>query len=576
MAGAAQTGNRACCGQELPELRPPETVMRLSRLGAFFPHRLSFMRVLIRRLAGQRAAMTVPVCALDKEGYGHVVLCLPLCGRIYSLIAYSRPLADDERTDRVIATRWDASFCLFDGIPDEDDIAQLGTQVTRQEAGRYDARILVLSRANKSVRLFASVVDALASGRQPDRHLLQQTGYLMRTTAVYGNGKFGIADRDKLAAYDGLEGAFQAEMLCVFLIREFTLFLADYCAHKKGGDGAVRLSSENRRYLGVGNSTGLGMAPFLVTHPCLLNSWIMAREVALARVCALPEAQARQLERLKILLERARRHCDEWQVADRLQMQRILCLRAELATLAGDLDRNPLAAALPFADLQARTAGCSAELQELVVSLLIELAPEQVDALADCMASPLVPRLDPSMRLSQLSALLTEHYSWVDENVPDDRDSDAQFWYVSAAKLEPRLGLRYEEPGAECEMPFNIPAYIRALQARLVLCDETQTVASFLLACPEHRHIIRRVQSIAFHPYGEIRDNLVAASCRPIDLLRCKLSFFGAGKFDPKSDKWTRITLYQGAPTADQLASGHVDDLDDWLFALAPPAGPGP
>ena len=29
------------CGQALPPLRPPDEVMKLSRLGSFFPHRLA-------------------------------------------------------------------------------------------------------------------------------------------------------------------------------------------------------------------------------------------------------------------------------------------------------------------------------------------------------------------------------------------------------------------------------------------------------------------------------------------------------------------------------------------------------
>ena len=78
------------------------------------------------------------------------------------------------------------------------------------------------------------------------------------------------------------------------------------------------------------------------------------------------------------------------------------------------------------------------------------------------------------------------------------------------------------------------------------------------------------MQTTARYPYGEIRDNLVDGDCRPIDLLRCKLSFFGASKFDPKSDRWTRITLYQGAPTAADLGHPDKKDLDDWLFALYP------
>ena len=277
---AAQT---RICGADLPALRAPDQVMTLSRLGSFFPHRLSFMRSFIRRVAAEGAVMTTEVSALDKDGYGHMVLCLPVGGQVFSLIAFSRPLDPSDRTDRVIATKWDASFCLFDGVPGAADIAALSDEVTHQEAGLYHDKVLTLSRANKSVRLFTHVVDQLAAGHQPDKDKLTATGYLMRTTAVYGNGKFGIADRDKVMGYAGLTGPFQIEMLTVFLIREFTMLLAEHCARQKGGDKAARFDPAIRRYIGVGNSTGLGMAPFLVTHPCLIHSWIMAREVALAR-----------------------------------------------------------------------------------------------------------------------------------------------------------------------------------------------------------------------------------------------------------------------------------------------------
>jgi hypothetical protein len=108
------------------------------------------------------------------------------------------------------------------------------------------------------------------------------------------------------------------------------------------------------------------------------------------------------------------------------------------------------------------------------------------------------------------------------------------------------------------------------LKSALATVEEDELVAAFLLRAPEFRNILRRIQTIDKFPYGEIRDNLVGAHCRPIDLLRCKLSFFGASKFDPKSDKWTRITLYQGAPTAADLATAPSHDLDDWLFPLRP------
>ena len=555
-------------------LRDPDEVMTLARMGSGFPHRLSFMRSFIRRVSDGKTRMTVAARALDREGYGHAVLTLPLGGRDYSLIAFSRPLDDADRTDRVIATRWDASFCLFDGIPGDRDIDGLADMVTRQEAGRYHQKVLTLSRANKSVRLFGHVVEELARGRQPDTGMVADTGYLMRTTAVYGNGKFGIADRDVIAGRPGLEGPFQAEMLTVYLIREFTFLLVEHIAGQAGGEKAAGLAPGIRRHLGIGKSTGLGMAPFLVNHPVLLHCWIVARETALARVRGLERADAGRLRRFDDLLERAILHCREWAVEDGVQMGRIDRLRDELEILRKGLAGAPLSAAKPFDDAFGRTREMSLETQEIMVSILIELVPELVDGLADCMASPRRPALDPAMSIGELKTLLAGHYRWVEAVDPGTPDADRHFWYTSEEKLEPRLGDRHGEPGADREMPFNIALYVRNLEADLIEADDGESVAGFLMRHPEHRHIVRRAQTTARYPYAEVRDNLVGAECRPIDLLRCKLAFFGASKFDPKSDRWTRITLFQGAPVAAELADGEPERLDDWLFAPGPePAG---
>ena len=400
--------------------------------------------------------------------------------------------------------------------------------------------------------------------------MLTATGYLMRTTAVYGNGKFGIADRDKVMGYDGLTGPFQAEMLTVFLIREFTLLLAEHCARQKGGQAAARLAPPIRRYIGVGNSTGLGMAPFLVNHPCLIHSWIMAREVALSRALGLSTASDHQRGQFSVLLDRARNHVRQWTVDDPDQMARIARLATELDQLQASLAARPLPEQNPFADAFSRVQDTSEEAQEMMVSMLIELVPDEVDGLADCMANPYTPKLDPGMTLAELSALLDQHYGWTQAVDLADPAAQTHFWYVSEEKLEPRLGNRHCEDGAEREMPFNIPLYSDQLRRAIAGTDPGQCVAEFLLQRPDLRHIVRRVQTTARYPYGEIRDNLVDESCRPIDLLRCKLSFFGASKFDPKSDRWTRITLYQGAPTAEDLGQPDKVSLDDWLFPLHP------
>ena len=79
------------------------------------------------------------------------------------------------------------------------------------------------------------------------------------------------------------------------------------------------------------------------------------------------------------------------------------------------------------------------------------------------------------------------------------------------------------------------------------------TVAEFLSKNSELRHIIRRVFIVEKFPYSEIQDNTIGKNIMPIDMLRLKLSFFGALKFDPRSDKWLRICMFQGAPLPDQL-----------------------
>jgi hypothetical protein len=63
------------------------------------------------------------------------------------------------------------------------------------------------------------------------------------------------------------------------------------------------------------------------------------------------------------------------------------------------------------------------------------------------------------------------------------------------------------------------------------------------------------VQQIASAPYGDIRDNLIGAAMRPIDMLRLKLAFFGASRFDPRSDLWLRITLFRDAPFPDEIGT---------------------
>jgi hypothetical protein len=529
--------------------------MRLARMGAMFPSRLSFLRSLLRQLAADGTQVTRPVWNFSGEGFGHAVYSVTLGGHVYSLVAFCNPLPEDKRTDRVIAEAWDSAYVLYDGVPNAAEIARLEANAPRQEAGRFTARDLVLSRANKSVRLFAHVVERLNEGRQPDATMIGEIGYLMRTTAVYGNGKFGIADRDVIASRPGLDGPFMAEMLTVWLIRGFTHDLVEHV-------GGAKLDPSLKRHLGIGNSTGLGMAPFLVSHPELLNNWMMVKETALARVRALPRLDEDQIARLVSLAKRAGRHLAQWNVPDVEHQTRIDRLRVEWSDLSAQLPEL-LDQAKPIDQMIRVCEVFSLDCQELAVSLVLEPFGELIDGLACCMVAGDPVALDPRMELNDLRKLLAAQ-DWSGGFNFDDHDETAQFWYVSEDKQEPRLGLRHSEPGSDLESPLDIARQMKAM--RRDLKGARGTVGTFLRTFPQHRSVARRVQVLASHPYAEIRDNLIGADCKPIDMLRCKLSFFGAAKFDPKSDRWTRITLAQGAPLFDDLS-----DADDWWLPVFEP-----
>jgi len=301
------------------------------------------------------------------------------------------------------------------------------------------------------------------------------------------------------------------------------------------------------------------MAPFLVSHPLLLNAWITARETALARVRAIEGLSAPQIEEIYRLVMRAAQHLAEWQVPDEIAQSRIDRMRQEWPQLAGLMTPEVLSGARPLDRLWRAADIFSVDTQECLAVLMIEPFGDLVDDLANGMATPDRPLLDPTMTGTELAQMITQDWEWAlgDYAAPE---ACHQFWYVSEAKAEPRLGLRHEEDGADRESPLDIARQVNALHSDL---KPAEPVYALLERCPQHRSAVRRVQALATAPYAEIRDNLIGKDCLPVDMLRCKLAFFGAAKFDPKSDRWTRITLCQGAPLADDL-----DQADDWWLPV--------
>ena len=296
---------------------------------------------------------------------------------------------------------------------------------------------------------------------------------------------------------------------------------------------------------------------------------MVASETAISRVVDLAEATPDKRSIFLELLDRTRRHVAEWETSDARQVARIDNLKRELHRLIEDLsgeDSDLLDRTYPWRRLTERLAtGSSEEMQELVNSLIMEPYGELVDSLAEHMTDAESPPFDPRLRVDELIGLIEQHYAWaleIDFTGPKSRHF---FWCRSAEKEEPRLGERGRDREAEIEMRFDIAYELKDLHRVLLGSPREERIGQFLFRHPGRRFIVSRVQTIAHYPYGEIHGNLIDAQCCPVDVLRCKLSFFGAVKFDPKSDRWTRITMYQGAPGFAELA---IDNADSWVFPV--------
>ena len=547
--------------------------MELPRLGAFSSSRLSFARSLIRKMARQRWQVTQTRFDLDADGYGEVIYRIQTPQARYHVVIFSRYLDDAQRSDRVIAEAWDLTFGLVEGDVEDDLMASMSENIPLQEAGRQHPNLLVISRANRSVRNFSSFVGQLSQGRQPAESLLKTAGYLYRTTAVYGNGKFGIADFARLKDNPDFRQPFSAQMTAVYVLRQFSIDQVEHIARNKSPD-AVSLSDDLKRYVGIGNSTGLGMAPFLINHPLLINQWVHMRETALSlakQEAADEEAQQRLLD----LMRRAIQSLQECNIENDDQRLKNEDVVSELSMAAVWLDQVSAEADLWLQLTDWAEAAFTVETQELINTLLIEIYPDHADGLEDYMAAEESLDLVPDMPLIQLKQLIETYLDWALQVDLTSSDERYWFWYRSIEKEEPRLGIRGVDEGEEKELSIAIGPRVQRIHATLdahLQQDPAALTIDFLMANQRDSDIVRRIQTMAGSAYGEIRANLWHREMKPMHLLRAKLSFLGAQRFDPKGDRWVRVTFFQGAPLIAELNAEPVDlvDFDDWSFALAP------
>ena len=537
------------------ELRDPNEIMKLSRLGSFHQSKLSFLRSFLNEFKDWEYKRDL--FNLNQNGYGEAVYSFKKKDRVYSLVCFANDIKDEERSDRVIATKWDAAFTLHDGIPTKNDIERLKNEVPKQEVGRLSFKELTLSRANKSLRVFNHVVERLSKGNQPNLDLLSSVGYLYRTTAVYGSGKFGLADRFRIKNRQEINGPFRLEMMLVYLVRQFTFDQVNHVAYHKDPKNAVRLDKKICKNLGIGNSTGLGMAPFIVNHPTLLNNWILSRETALKQI---REIKYVKEENSKLFIECVKKsltNITSWNTDSEYQ-------KIKIKSLLSDVEKFLIFIENQF-DFKTEYAfnkiylwlkdQAGEECIEYIVSIMMEPFNNITEPLVKNMSSDEDKYFNiPTNRtIKELTKIIEDKYSNILNINFEKKENNQNFWFISKNKEEPRLADRFEEHGSELEQPLAIARDIKKLYKKLLVSKNSLSIAQFLSDNSELRHVVRRAFVVEKFPYSEIQDNTISKNIVPIDMLRLKLSFFGALKFDPRSDKWLRICMFQGAPLPNEL-----------------------
>ncbi len=541
-------------------------IMTLDKMGSRYPSRLSFSRSMLRRLLFDNWKISKSKFELDNDGYGTAVYEIKINNNIYSLVCFSQHLDSADRSDRVIAEKWDTAYSLINGKLDDHELNRLRKNIPLQESGRNSSKELILSRANKSVRLFEYVVNCLSNGTQPDINEINKVGYLLRTTAVYGSGKFGLSDFANTKEVTDFNQPFRAEMLAVYIIREFSVELVEHVAKKQNPVKAIKLENKIKQHLGIGNSTGLGMAPFIIKHPKLINKWMNQYTKSLNNIIN-KNVDSDKLTTYFKLLNKALLYLKEVTTFDEYQITKNSKTVEDLKKYISHIKKFQKGSIsdLQWIDLIKFTINnCNYDTQEIAKVQLLEIYPEISEELAEDMSEVEEMKINELQTLKELNSIIEKDYQWALTVDFDDQNNDYLFWYISAAKLEPRLGERYNEEGSEMEQHLGVAKMVQKLHSMIQRENFDLSVAEYLVLNPQFRGIIRRIQSLEKYPFAEVQDNILSKETMPINMLRFKLSFFGANRYDPKSDRWLRVSFFSGAPFLSNL---NEQNVDSWGFA---------
>lgn len=552
--------------------------MQPQRLSVLQTSRLSSTRLLMAKVIRERWAFERLQWDVDDRARGTALYRIHTGSSAGSmpldLIVHSFEPKMEGRMGRIIGRAWDMMAALVEGPVSEDDVRRTREEIPKLYFGRATPGSLIWARSNRSARVFNHTVESLAAGRQPDVATLAEACYLMRNTGLDGNGTFGTRSFRALEDTHPLRRSLDAQMLCAYLMRVFSVDLVEHLARCRNPKAAP-LAPEIERFLGVGNGSALGLNLFANNHPRLLDAWLGAREQAIVAAKRLPlRAGDPQLERLARLVERAA----TFRRQDRMEYERFTASEV----IARDLDK--VAAAVrrlletgqvdggddpfPLAALADSLEGkVHDEAHETLLGLYTELVPDLCDRLAESFSVDEEYGTEPDMSIGRLRDLLHAEYAWAFRLDLDSEASRRYVWYKSETAEEPRRGPR-AEAGDVFNLGLDLPRLVVALDREIAGRPASMSVARFLLECPQLRFITARVQSLSGLRYHSPHMNMMGEELVPCDITRLvNIGIHGLEKTRDYMQRALRGVIFQGAPTVEDIAAGADPD---WFWPPEP------
>lgn len=562
-------------GGRTVQLRPAATVMSSDDMLTARSTRHSFSRSMLRRAISRKWQVTREMFDIDAKGVGTVIYRIDAEGQTFRWIGFSTDIPDEDRTDRVIAKHWDITTCLVEGDVDAQRLEYLRSQVPLQEKGRADKGSLIWARANKSMRFFNYVADCLAAGNQPDRDYFGNSPYIVRSTAFYSNGRFNLVPFETFPADHPLQVPYRPHMLSGWMLREFSIDLVEHVAKAKNPQ-AAELTEDWRRYLGVGNATGLGLIPYALNHPLIMEAWARAREFSLASARARTvnfsnEDDQADIKLVSDLMDKAIAYFTERDVTPGepfpTDASIVKCLTSAREFFDQQIQSGAEGDVALWSNLYEYASSLDAECGSLIASLITEITDDIDDEIDNLLRVSEVFCLEPTMTVAETRDLIADTYSWVRDIDFDDPRNTEYIWYLSKTNEEPRRIKRSEINKPESELQIGIARRVYDLDQLLANTDPNETIAQFLLNNPDQRYWVARVQLMSKTVYGEPQHNALNGEFLPLSLQRFQLAMYGMSNYNPKSTDWLRVTLMTGMPSVRDVSN---ESESNWLFVSPP------